>query len=669
MEIRSTGSFWTHRRWFTLGVALSACSVDGAGSAGPADVHVSRPDTAVGTTDGGGGAPDAATRADAATLPDAAVSVDSTPGPDALSRDASQRLDASAPADLSLADSAPPVDASPDAAPRLDASAPADLSLADSARPVDASPVDGSPVDASPDAAPPVCTPGETSACLTMCGEGVQVCLAGVWSTCAGPPETCNGLDDDCNGVVDDDLLGGPLTGDCYTGPLGTAGVGECRAGVFECTDGAAGACVGETTPAVEVCDGLDNDCDSGIDEGMPCPARIGNPTWRLGEFTIVSIDYGSAADNYAGFFGLMESLLAPFHRSYPDQALGIGPGLAHRPPYAEELRDALIASGHLPGTTFSRADWQAPRGLVFVATLLPIAGAPVGASPDFAAGPIIRGAIALDGDLLLDGALVDPDFDTVIPDLATLTPRPVGDGYSHIPLFFGENTAFIRGVAGEYAFRLRVTDAQGHGWDARVPFTVTEPIAGEAPVPIESYDLDATPGSGFGCWTHVYSGARQPTVPPRTVGGSVLCSPEGGILFDYRGGDGSLNDGDLGTSHLFVNGRPDAANVPIEPVITLHLPVATALAEIDLHGGWGVLTQVTVEFGGLTETLATSPFGDLTPQGEARHFRLSLSGTTLEGATGDQVVLRGFTSTFMGAPLDQFGLSEIELKRPVAGP
>jgi hypothetical protein len=157
--------------------------------------------------------------------------------------------------------------------------------------------------------------------------------------------------------------------------------------------------------------------------------------------------------------------------------------------------------------------------------------------------------------------------------------------------------------------------------------------------------------------------------VPPRTVGGSVLCSPEGGILFDYRGGDGSLNDGDLGTSHLFVNGRPDDANVPIEPVITLHLPVATTLAAIDLHGGWGVLTQVTVEFGGLTEALATSPFGDLTPQGEARHFRLSLSGTTLEGATGDQVVLRGFTSTFMGAPLDQFGLSEIEIKRPVAGP
>ena len=41
-------------------------------------------------------------------------------------------------------------------------------------------------------------------------------------------------------------------------------------------------------------------------------------------------------------------------------------------------------------------------------------------------------------------------------------------------------------------------------------------------------------------------------------------------------------------------------------------------------------------------------------------------SGTALEDSVSDRVVLRGFNSTFLGAPLDQFGLSEIELKRPL---
>ncbi len=49
----------------------------------------------------------------------------------------------------------------------------------------------------------------------------------------------------------------------CYTGPVGTRDVGECRAGTETCAAGAWGPCQGEVTPVAEDCsDGLDNDCD-----------------------------------------------------------------------------------------------------------------------------------------------------------------------------------------------------------------------------------------------------------------------------------------------------------------------------------------------------------------------------------------------------------------------
>jgi len=88
-----------------------------------------------------------------------------------------------------------------------------------------------------------------------------------------GALELCgNGRDDDCDGQTDEADCGcNPgARAACYEGPAVTLGVGLCRAGVALCQpDRTFGPCVGQVLPADEVCNGLDEDCDRQVDEGL----------------------------------------------------------------------------------------------------------------------------------------------------------------------------------------------------------------------------------------------------------------------------------------------------------------------------------------------------------------------------------------------------------------
>lgn len=83
--------------------------------------------------------------------------------------------------------------------------------------------------------------------------------------TCVGPvpaAEICNGIDDNCNGTTDEDLVGI----ECEI----TNDYGTCS-GQTVCNMETGGADCDAMTPAAEICDTIDNDCDGLTDEEFIC--------------------------------------------------------------------------------------------------------------------------------------------------------------------------------------------------------------------------------------------------------------------------------------------------------------------------------------------------------------------------------------------------------------
>jgi MYXO-CTERM domain-containing protein len=120
--------------------------------------------------------------------------------------------------------------------------------------------------------------PGSGEVCNTgqpgLCAPGLSACIGGAIECIPNTNpdrEVCDGLDNDCNGEIDEGNLGGEGNRICDTGEPGV-----CADGFTQCDDGAV-SCQARNQPSVEVCDGLDNDCDGTVDEGNPQGDRACN--------------------------------------------------------------------------------------------------------------------------------------------------------------------------------------------------------------------------------------------------------------------------------------------------------------------------------------------------------------------------------------------------------
>jgi hypothetical protein len=111
---------------------------------------------------------------------------------------------------------------------------------------------------------------GTTTCGLGECGHTVDNCLNGQPQECdpteGSANESCDLKDNDCDGNVDEELG----STDC--------GEGECEQTVENCVNGEVQICDPFAGAGEEVCDGLDNNCKDGVDEGL------GETTCGLGE-------------------------------------------------------------------------------------------------------------------------------------------------------------------------------------------------------------------------------------------------------------------------------------------------------------------------------------------------------------------------------------------------
>ena len=174
-----------------------------------------------------------------------------------------------------------------------------------------------------------------------------------------------------------------------------------------------------------------------------------GTPLFEPGGFARASVPYPGHAprdERLPRFEELQNEVFGTLHSSTRvDDFPTFVPGDAHSGPYDLEPREGLARLGVVNTSSFTADDYRWPTGVYRLYNLVPIEGAPMGASPDSPLGPIIPNDIfplSIEWTIHRDGSelfrnnqtLASLDSLGTVTDIDGVVRDFTGLSYSHIP-------------------------------------------------------------------------------------------------------------------------------------------------------------------------------------------------------------------------------------------